>query len=92
MHEHETLRLLERLMSTLQDQITAQTAVLNQILQAIQAQAPAKVDDLTPVTTAQATAQSSLTAIQSDLVTLQTTTNAIAAKLPVDGVGGTAGT
>lgn len=55
-------------MATIEDQITAQTAILNQILTAVQG--IAKPEDLTPVVTA--------------IAGVQTTANAIAAKLPID--------
>lgn len=71
-------------MSTVDSQLAALTAAIadlnstnQQILTAVQALAPAKADDLTPVTTA-------LTAVQMSLNTVEATTAAIAAKLPVD--------
>lgn len=82
MSQRTELELLELLVATIDEQLAAQTQVLTQILAAVQT--IAKPEDIQPLETAQATAQASLTAIQSALATVQTTTAAIAAKLPVD--------
>jgi hypothetical protein len=80
-HPDHLIKLLEKHMATIEDQITAQTGVLNQILTAVQALSPAKAEDLTPVTAA-------ITALQTDVDGIKGTVNAIAAKLPVDAPAG----
>lgn len=59
-------------MATLQATLDAQTALLQQLLASVQGLSPAKPDDLAPLTTA--------------VNNLQTTVNAVAAKLPIDPV------
>ena len=74
-HEHQLFKHLEHLMSTIDQQLAGQLAVLNQILEAVQA--IPKAEDLTPVT-------SGITALEASITSMQGTVAAIAAKLPVD--------
>jgi hypothetical protein len=83
MHERQ-LELLELLMTTIDAQLAAQTDVLTQILQAVQALSPAKPEDIQPVVDA-------VNAIGAKIDANAVTVNAIATKLPID-VASQAGT
>lgn len=77
MHDQRTIQLLEILVATIDVQLAAQTAVLNQILQAVQALSPAKPEDIQPVVDA-------VNAVGAKVDASAVTISSIAEKLPID--------